>query len=161
MNTTNNSNSLREALPLYIHLSNECIYDVDDPNDPTATRTVESHEGFIASLLKIEMFVADVLATNEPAFKLVATQVGRPTLRRRRLAEYFAKVYSFSLLDTTGYQLSEHVQLFFDCWVAAGMTQGDLVSPRGYSSKLGQEAYEVFNDFLALIRSRSKTPAFS
>lgn len=160
MNTTNNNNPLREAFPLYMHLSNECIYDVDDPNDLTATRTVESHEGFIASLLKIEIFVADVLATNEPAFKLVATHVGRPTLRRQRLAEYFAKVYSLSLLDTTGYQSSEHVQLFFDCWVAAGMTQEDLVSPRGYSLKLGQESYELFNDFLALIRSQSKTPAF-
>ncbi len=160
MNTPYNNNPLREASPLYMHLYNECIYDVDDPNDPTATRTVERHEAFIASLLKIETFVANVLATNEPAFKLVATHVGRPTLRRQRLAEYFAKVYSLSLLDTTGYELSEHVQLFFDCWVAAGMTQEDLVSPRGYSLKLGQESYEVFNDFLALIRSQSKTPAF-
>lgn len=74
-------------------------------------REDEEYVWLLRSLLTIENFVSEVLASDAPAFIVTLSANGHPRLDERPLAQYFSKVEALSRLNTEGYVLSERVQL--------------------------------------------------
>jgi hypothetical protein len=127
-------------------------------------KTVEKFDqnahGSIAQLSKVEEFVEKVIASDAPAFKLATKESGREVLEKGPLAEYFHVPYQFALLQFPGYRLSWRIQLFFECFVALELKNERFRQPRGYSSQLGKEPYQIFNEFINAIRLRADSAEF-
>lgn len=123
-------------------------------------RVDDDHESFLFGLINIENFVAEVLSCDAPAFCLQGHPLGPFVLREYALAKYFKEVSRLSFLYVDGYEISETCQLFFECWGELGLGQEAFMEKRGYSSVLGKEPFERFNDFLALIRQKGRSAEF-
>ena len=120
----------------------------------------EDHEWFLLTLIRIEQFVAEVLASDEAAFVLVPNAAGNPILQEGALARHFRDVHKLSTVHTRSYELSETIQLFFECWRDLHLGPEAFAGKRGYSTVPGKEPFERYNDLLALIRERGRSSAF-
>ncbi len=152
----------------YQRIAEDSSYFETDGNG-TITKLIrdEGYHAFIESLIDIEDFIADVLSSNDPAFKPTETLMQRNDLmivkkhlERLPLAKYFKSVVDFSFAYSPEYGYSAHVNLFFNCWRASALQNEGFTNPRGYSSKPDKQQFEVFNDFLHFIRTEASTPEF-
>jgi hypothetical protein len=146
---------------MYQRIADDSSYFETDDNG-TIIRIVEDegHHAFIRYLVKIEDFIADVLSSNEPAFRLELDKFGTMLLKKLPLGQYFKSAYDFSSTYSSEYDYSAHVDLFFNCWKASALHNEGFNNPRGHSSKPDKKQFEVFNDFLHFIRTEASTPEF-
>ena len=119
--------------------------------------------GFLSSIYDIEVFVLEVLSSNELAFNVVESRLGNGHMEfdgKHPLIKYFHKVVKFADYYKPDFSFSEHVQLFFDCWIVLELHQVGFNKPSGDSSKPAEKQYQVFNSFLDLIRTKGRSAEF-
>lgn len=125
--------------------------------------TDEHFRNHLILLRQIEFFMLEVLESDKPAFALLETEIGNLKLiSDRRLADYFDKVRRFSEAYNRMHQylFSEHVQLFFECWLSLGLGNERFNNPRARSSNGQYPQFEVFNGVLELIRRKAREKDF-
>lgn len=122
----------------------------------------------ITELIEIEKFVADVLKSERPGFKMNRKTIGRGATRRQRedlimlpLANmYFRFVAGMFSALSLEYIYSPHVELFQESMIELNLQWEYLNRPRTISLSTGKEEYQLFNDLLERIREKAKSPEF-
>lgn len=177
------SNDATEKMRLMYKWMAQAAINIENPVIPSGTaegklgeRTIEinrrieiqrlwdsdqSYQSYLNSLCDIELFVLEVLANDGPGIRLTENKLGKMTLEaNQQLGNYFNKVRRFSDAYSVSYIFSEHVQLFFNCWIELELGNEPFNKPGNYSSKVGLLQYEVFNDLLELIRLKAREAEF-
>lgn len=113
----------------------------------------EKYRRYLNSLCEIEVFICEVLANKNPDSPLIENDM-------RLLEKYFDKVREFAERYKSNYILSQHVQLFFDCWIALDLGLKGFHNRRDVSYKVWMHQHEVFNNLLDLIRIKEQSPQF-
>ena len=156
LKTTDSTREFRECYSWLIHDADTYEKDV---NGLITAQYDEAYEQFILSILKIEEFVAEVLSTADPGFRVEMDRFGKSRLRPLPLARHFNSILALADRYSAAYRFSAHVQLFFDCWDALGPRQVHFSYPHAYSTAI-VGPYSVFNYFVESIRYQSKTDEF-
>lgn len=121
----------------------------------------DSYKFFLRTLRQIDDFVSQVVSCNSSGFVVVENILGKMIPKKEEhLGKYFTWVYKFAIEFLPEYQYSPHVQLFFDCYIKLKLGEVIFNNPNGPTFWKGKKQFELFNDFLNLIRTESKTPAF-
>lgn len=118
------------------------------------------YKHFLHNLWEIESFIDLVTSSNNLGFIEVESKFGTIGLKELApLSKYFSCVKTFAEQLEFGYEYSLKVGLFLDCWVKLKLGEVFLNNPRLLSTS-GKKQFELFNDFVELIRTESKTPVF-
>jgi hypothetical protein len=121
----------------------------------------ESYKRFLKNLWQIEDFVSQVLSSNKPGFVEVENAFGsRAPKKELPLGNYFKWVYDFAIRLDSGYEYSPNVDLFVNCWKKLRLNEVVFRNPKGFTPLPGKRQFELFNDFLDLIRTESRTAEF-
>jgi len=121
----------------------------------------DSYKFFLRTLWQIENFVTQVISCDSHGFIVVENKLGKMIPKKEEpLGKYFKWVYQYAIEFLPEYQYSPHVQLFFDCYIKLRLGEVIFNNPNGPTPWKGKKQFEIFNDFLNLIRKESKTPAF-
>ena len=73
------------------------------------------------------------------------------------LGKYFTWVYGYAIQLEFGYEYSLRVELFMNCWKTLRLWEVLFDDPNGFTPVEGKKKYELFNDFIDLIRTESRT----
>ena len=118
-------------------------------------------------LLSIENFVFDVLKSNKPAFSLKIIKLDRNDIHIEReivvehaLAQYFRKVIDWYAAYNPSYQYSPHAQIFFSSCAALPLHREYFIRPNQQTAIPGIRAFELFNEFIEVIRTKARSPDF-
>jgi len=133
----------------------------------TETERDDAFQKFVKALFRSEEFVAEVLSNDDPAFVPVDRVIERndliivkKDLKRLPLAKHFKSVIELFENYSPEYEYSLNVNLFFKCCFQLDLGREWFSNPLAYTSKPGKLAYELYNDFIELIRTEAKTPEF-
>lgn len=130
------------------------------PNEIWMIKKDEDFKRFLNNLWLIEEFVAQVISSDKPAFEVKEIKLGIMVPKELPLSNYFFLVHDFASQYLPDYQYSAQVQLFIDCWMKLRLGEMDFYAPGGPTAWQGKKQFELFNDFLNLIRKESRTPEF-
>jgi len=115
---------------------------------------------FLRNLWEIEQFVDLVTSSKDTGFVEVKKNNDRMVINEvLPLGKYFFLVDKLAEQLELGYEYSLKVGIFLDCWMKLKLGEVYLHNPRRVSAP-GKRQFELFNDFIELIRTESKTPAF-
>jgi len=125
-------------------------------------------DGIYHALIQIEAFVTELLSSDDPAFVMTERVIQRNDLRtvrnhleRLALARYFTKVIDLLLHYSPEYEYSPNIALFFKCGIKLELWKDWFCRPLDYTSRPNKLAFELFNDYIDLMRKESREAEFS
>lgn len=149
------------------------VHDDYIPNDSISSEVKineiphELTDGVFQAQIQIEAFVTELLSSDDPAFVMMERLIKRNDLRfvrnnldRLPLARYFTTVINLLMHHSPAEEYSPHIELFFQCGIRLELWKEWFCNPRAYTSRPNKPAYELFNDFIDLIRQVSRESEF-
>jgi hypothetical protein len=152
---------------IYNWIDDNSTYIETDSSGNTTSKIDDIFHGYIVALIRIEELVAEILATDEPAFVMQERLFERNDIKiiKKRLLElalarHFKSVIKLFERYTAYYKSSANVELFFDCCFKLELNKEHFNNPQANTSRQGKLAYELFNDLINLIRIKSREAEF-
>ena len=127
--------------------------DIENTTDP-------HNQEYILSLLAIENLVGAIIRTTETPYQAKTDNQGKQfILEFKPLTKFFHDVTELFELYSDDYRYSPHVSLFFESCYELDLGKEHLFKPYQYSGRQVLQ-YVLFNELVALIRTKAKSAVF-